>query len=135
MRGKWGRLPWIVGEEKKFDNGKAGVVNIKRAEEKGFMEFFLIHSSMKILYIVNDKFPVKNVTWILMGTPCHFMSQIDGKLVQTDIKIHDYSMSFIQVLFVFRARTWHGFWTSSSHGISMAFAKKMMGFPSNFVSF
>ena len=27
------------------------------------------------------------------------------------------------------------FWTSSSHGISMAFAKKMMGFPSDLVSF
>ena len=33
------------------------------------------------------------------------------------------------------AGTWHGFWTSSSHGISMAFVKKMMGFPSDFVSF
>ena len=31
--------------------------------------------------------------------------------------------------------TWHGFWTSSSHGISTAFAKTMMGFPSNLVSF
>ena len=26
------------------------------------------------------------------------------------------------------AKTWHGFWTSSSHGISMVFAKEMMGF-------
>ena len=31
--------------------------------------------------------------------------------------------------YVFRAGTWHGVWTSSSHGISMAFAKRMMGFP------
>ena len=38
-------------------------------------------------------------------------------------------------LFVFHAKTWYGFWTSSIHGISMAFAKKMMGFPSDLVSF
>ena len=31
--------------------------------------------------------------------------------------------------FVFYAGTWHGFWTSSSHGISLAFSKKIMGFP------
>ena len=42
-------------------------------------------------------------------------------------KLHDYSVSFIQVLlFVLHAGTWHGFWTSSGHGISMAFAKKMV---------
>ena len=34
----------------------------------------------------------------------------------------------------FHAKTWHGFWTSSSHRISMAFARNMMGFPSDFVS-
>ena len=45
------------------------------------------------------------------------------------------SMSFIQVLFVRHAETWHGFWTSSSHGISTAFSKKMMGFPSDLMSF
>ena len=67
--------------------------------------------------------------------PCHFMSQIDGGLVQIHTKFHDYSMSFIQILFVFHAGTWHGFWKSSSHGISMAFAKKMVGFPSDLVSF
>ena len=32
-----------------------------------------------------------------------------------------HSMSFIHVLFVFHAGTWHGFRTSSSHGISMIF--------------
>ena len=37
-----------------------------------------------------------------MEIPCQFMSQIDGSLVQIDTKFHDYSMSFIQVLFVFR---------------------------------
>ena len=61
-------------------------------------------------------------------------NRLDGNLVQIDNKFHDYSMSFIQVLFVFHAGTSHGFWTSSSHGISMAFAKKMMGFPSDLVS-
>ena len=37
--------------------------------------------------------------------------------------------------FVFHAGTWHGFWTSSSHGIAMAFAKKIMRFPSDSASF
>ena len=50
-------------------------------------------------------------------------------------KLHDYSMSFIQVLLVFHAQTRNGFWTSSSHRISRTFSKKMMGFPSDFVSF
>ena len=44
-------------------------------------------------------------------------------------------MSFNQLLFVFHAGTWHGFWTRSSHGISMVFVKKLMGFPSDSVSF
>ena len=79
--------------------------------------------------------PVKNVPWILMEIPCHFMSQIDGSLIQIHTKFFDFFMSFIQVLFVFHAGTCHGFWTSSSHGISIAFAKKMMGFPSDSVSF
>ena len=70
-----------------------------------------------------------------MIIPRRFMSQIDGSLVQIHTKFHDYSMSFIQALFVFHAGTWHGFWTSSSHGISMVIAKKMMGFPSDFVHF
>ena len=61
------------------------------------------------------------------------MSQIGCSLLQIDTKFRDYSMSFIQALFVFR--TWHGFWTSSSHGISMAFTKKMMGFSSDLVFF
>ena len=82
-------------------------------------------------------YPVKNVPGILMEIPCHVSSQIDGslRLVQIHTKFHDYSMSFIQVLFVFHARTWHGFWTSSSHEIFVAFRKKMAGFPSDLVSF
>ena len=79
--------------------------------------------------------PVKNVTWILKEIPCYFMSQIDGSLVQIDTNFHDYAVSFIQVLLVYHAGTWHGFWTSSSHGNSMTFAKKMMGFPLDWVSF
>ena len=59
-----------------------------------------------------------------------------GGFVEIHTKFHDYSMSFTQVLFVFHViGTWHGFWTSSSPGISEAFAKKMMGFPSDLVSF
>ena len=65
----------------------------------------------------------------------NFMSQIVGSLVQIHTQFHDDSLSFIQVLFIFHAKTWHGFWTSSSDGIYMAFAKKMMGYPSDLVSF
>ena len=62
-------------------------------------------------------------------------TRLGGGLVQIYTKFHDYSMSFIQVLFAFHTRAWHGFWMSSNHGISMAFAKKMMGFPPDLVSF
>ena len=65
----------------------------------------------------------------------HFLSQIYSHLVQIDTKFYGHSMLFIQILFVYHAGTWHGFWTSSSHAIFMPFAKKMMGFPSNLVSF
>ena len=51
-------------------------------------------------------------------------------------KLTPNSMSLIQVSSVFYAGTWHGFWTGSRHGISTAFAKKMMGFPvADLVSF
>ena len=86
-----------------------------------------------LMYFNGD--PVKNVTWILMEIPCHFLSQIDGSLVQIHTKFYDYSQLFILVLFVLHAQKWDGFWTSSSHGIFMAFAEKMMGFPSDLVSF
>ena len=56
-------------------------------------------------------YPVTNTTWILIQIPCH----LD--------------------LFVFHAKIQHGFWRRSSHGIFMAFAKKMMEFPSDLVSF
>ena len=73
-----------------------------------------------------------------MEIPCHFTSQIDGSLVQIHTKFHDYSMSFIQVLYLFSMLE-HDmdftFYIRSSHGISGAFAKKMMGFPSDLVSF
>ena len=59
----------------------------------------------------------------------HVTTRLGGSLVHMDTKFHDYSMSFTQVLFVFHAGTLYGLWTSSSHGISLAFAKKMMGFP------
>ena len=60
---------------------------------------------------------------------------VDGSLFQLQTKFHDNSMSFIRVLFVFLAGTGHGFWTSSSHGISNAFAKKMMEAPPDLGSF
>ena len=40
-----------------------------------------------ILYMHNL---VKNVTWILMESPCHFMSQINGSLLKIDTKFYDY---------------------------------------------
>jgi len=61
----------------------------------------------------------------------HFMSQIDGGLVQIDTEFYDSSMSFIQILFIFM----HVFYKSSSHGISMAFSSKMIRFQSDLVSF
>ena len=45
-----------------------------------------------IIHFGNCHKPCKNLTWILMKIPCHFMSQIDGSLVQIDTKFHDYSM-------------------------------------------
>ena len=62
-------------------------------------------------------------------------TRLGGGLVQIHIKFHEYSMSFTQVLFVFHAQTSHGFWTSSIHGISMAFAKKMTRFRSDLAPF
>ena len=62
-------------------------------------------------------------------------SRIHGSLLKIHTKFHDDSMSIIHALFVFHAKTLYGFWTSSSHGISKAFAKKMAGFPSDLVSF
>ena len=47
---------------------------------------------------------VKNVTWIFMEIPCHFMSEINGSLAKINTKVHDYSMSFILILFVFHAQ-------------------------------
>ena len=98
---------------------------------------YFIHSTVRVSELVLNfnQNPVQYMTWTLMEVPCYFVSQIDGNLVQIDTKFHVYSMSFIQILFVFHAGTWHGFWTSESHEISMAFGKKTMGFPSDLVSF
>ena len=70
-------------------------------------------------------------SWKFHVISCHKSKFV----IQIHTKFHEYSMSFPQVLFVFHAAKWHGFWTSSSHGISMVFAKKLMGFPSDLVSF
>ena len=111
----------------------------------GQMFFYLLPflNNVHILYISAELpseitkiwFLRKNVTRILMEIPCMFRSQIDGSLVQIDVNFHVYCTSFSQVLFVFRAQAWHGFCTSSSHGISMAFAKKMMRFLSDLIPF
>ena len=52
---------------------------------------------------VSSLLPQKNMTGILMEIPCNFSSQIDCSLVEIHTKFHDYSMSFLQVLFVFHA--------------------------------
>ena len=63
----------------------------------------------------------------------HVISQIDGSLVPIDTKCHDYSMWFIKVLFVYPyAQTRHGFYRSSSHGISMAWTRKWWDLPCGF---
>ena len=111
----------------------------KNKESSGF---FILYEIRRIFYVspcfpslISLFIPVKNVTWILVEIPCHFSSQIDGSWVQIYTKSHDYSMSFIQVLCVFHVQTWHGFWTTSSHGIFMTIAKEMMGVPSDLMSF
>ena len=83
------------------------------------------------------EFPCKNYCMDSQETSVSFSvtTRLGGRLVQIHTKFHDYSMSFIQILFVFHAGTLYGLWTSSSHRISMAFVKKMMGFPSDLVSF
>ena len=66
--------------------------------------------------------------WILVEISYHFTSKINGSLVQIDknsMTFHIIDPDFICI----PCWTWHGFWTSSTHGISMTFAKKMMGFP------
>ena len=59
--------------------------------------------------VVNISIPVKNVTWTLMEIPSHFMSQIDGSLVQIHTKFHDYSMPFIQVYLISMLEHYTGF--------------------------
>ena len=67
-------------------------------------DYILVWYSYAIsVFLVSS--PVKNVTRILMEIPCHFSSQIDGSLVKIHTQFHDYSMSFMQVLFVFPAET------------------------------
>ena len=41
---------------------------------------------------------------------CHNLTRLGASLVQIHTEFHDYSMSFIQVLFVLHAQTWHGFY-------------------------
>ena len=64
-------------------------------------------------------------------------TRLGGGSVQIYIKFHEDSKSFIQVLFCFPCwnMTWILHFTSSNHGISMGFAKKMNGFPSDLESF
>ena len=99
--------------------------------ERTHVTFFTgpIKSHLNAKYYV---FPVKNLTKILMEIPCHFSSQLD--LVAVWSKSTPNSMTIPCYLYrclyrSFPCKTWHGFWTSSRHGISNAFAKKMMGFP------
>ena len=77
-------------------------------------------------------YPVKNVTYQdYHGNSMSFLvtTRLGSGLVQIHTKFHDHSMSFIQASCVYHAGAWHGFWTSSSHGLSMVFAKEMAEFP------
>ena len=69
------------------------------------------------------------MTWILMEIPCHFMSK--STAVWSKLTPHSMTIpcNLSRFYFFVHTGTWHGFRTSSSHGIFMAFAKKMMGFP------
>ena len=55
----------------------------------------------------SSNLPLKNVTWILMEISCHFLSQIDGSLVEIDTKLSKHSMSFVQVLLYLFSRQKH----------------------------
>ena len=59
----------------------------------------------KLISKCERKFPVKNMAWIIMEIPYHFMSQIDGSFIEIHTKFRDHSMSFIQALLVFHAGT------------------------------
>ena len=65
---------------------------------------------------------------------CHIVTNRRSKFGPNPHQIPSPYHVIYPVLLVFHAGTWHGFWTSSGHGISMAFAKKMMGFPVRFWS-
>ena len=55
---------------------------------------------------------------------CHKWTEVWSKFTPNSVTIPCHLSRF----YVFHAETWHGFWTSSSHGIAMVFAKKMMEF-------
>ena len=90
--------------------------------------------------LINYYVPCKKCHMDTHGNSMTFYvtTQLNGSLIQIDTKVHDYSMSFISRFCLFSMLKHDmdfGFWTSSSYGISMAFAKKMVGFPTDLVSF
>ena len=107
---------------------------MKRISQINIRSFklFAHHPYVILMYCT---YPVKDVTRILMEILYHFISQIDDSLIEIETKFYEYPMSIVQVLFVFHAKTWHGFWTKSSHAISMAFSKNMAEFSTDLVSF
>ena len=110
---------------------------VTRLQTTSLIPFSAALPVWKVCWFLNFKSevsPVTNLTWALMEIPCHFISQIDGSLVQIHTKFHDHSMSFFPVLFIFVLKLDIDF-TSSRRGIAMAFSKKMMGFPSDLISF
>ena len=79
---------------------------VKRYWVYSSIYFYTVISLPILLFIIIkqriDSFPVKNATWILMEIPCHFTSSQFELRGQMHTKFHDASMSFIQILFVFR---------------------------------
>ena len=69
-------------------------MNLINCIEEGNFYFVLLHFPLFIIFmqLLNGSLwfllPVKNVTWILMKIPCHFMSRIDGSLVKIHTKFN-----------------------------------------------
>ena len=71
-----------------------------------------------IITCLSNTIPIK--MWQGFSWKYHVISRHKSTAVRS--KSTPNSMTCSQILLVFHAGTWHGFWTSSSHGVSIAFA-------------
>ena len=74
------------------------------------------------------------LSWKFHVISRHKSTAVYSKSTPNSMKIPCHLSTFYLFSFC-HTKTWHGFWTKSSHGISMAFSNKMMGFPLDFASF